>query len=295
MADLDLNAFVPVRLQDGETLRAFFAAQNPLLSDYNFVILYCWGEIYQFRWQLFRERLLVCNCRDDFLLMPAGAPFPASELAELSAAIRRQGQSGRFLLATDEDLARDPELERHFRVQVDEADSDYIYRTQALVELKGNKLAKKKNLIAQFRKRFPDYRARPLAAADAAQCLELAERWSRSKALGPLAEMEALRRALAAFAQLELGGAGLFADSRLLAFSLFSRLNRSSAAIHFEKADPQVKGAAQAVNWETARLLVDRFTFLNREQDLGIEGLRRAKRSYSPELVARTHMLLPRT
>jgi len=57
------------------------------------------------------------------------------------------------------------------------------------------------------------------------------------------------------------------------------------ADIHFEKFDPEVKGIGQVINWETAKALAGTYKYVNREQDLGIEGLRQAKRSYSPEYV----------
>ena len=71
-------------------------------------------------------------------------------------------------------------------------------------------------------------------------------------------------------------------SGKLTAFSIFSRLNDTTYNVQFEKADFRKKGAAQLINQETAKLLQDRCIYLNREQDLGVKGLRQAKMSYNP-------------
>lgn len=106
---------------------------------------------------------------------------------------------------------------------------------------------------------------------------------------------DALARRLAAFGPLELEGVKITLGPESIAFSLFSALNSQMADIHFKKADPAVKGASQMINWETATRLADRFKYLNREQDLGIPGLRQAKRSYDPECLLLPYHLRRKT
>jgi len=100
---------------------------------------------------------------------------------------------------------------------------------------------------------------------------------------------------LATLQALEAGEGGILQiNGRLIAFSIFSRLNRETADVHFEKSDTTVKGAAQVINQETARSLAGRFSWINREQDLGIDGLRQAKRSYMPDQILMPYTLVPR-
>ena len=77
----------------------------------------------------------------------------------------------------------------------------------------------------------------------------------------------------------------------MFAFSIYSPLNGNMADVHFEKFDPEVKGIGQVINWETARALAGTTKYINREQDLGIEGLRQAKRSYTPEYILNAYFL----
>ena len=291
MDELILPHFSDVHLADKSKVREFLWAHEVILSDYNFSTLYAWGEVYRFRWAFFRGRLLIHNGRDDFLLMPVGEYFGVGEMVAVSDAMRRDGKSGNFVLVDDDYIRLFPEIGSHFRMELDEADADYIYLSRKLVELKGKKLIKKRNLISQFQALFPDYHCRSLDAADAGECRALAVEWGRYRDTGALDELSALGRSLEAFGELDLEGLGIFVGGRMAAFSVFSRQNSNAVAVHFEKFDPAVKGASQAINWETARVLTDRFPYINREQDLGIEGLRRAKMSYAPEHRVTSYLL----
>jgi hypothetical protein len=77
----------------------------------------------------------------------------------------------------------------------------------------------------------------------------------------------------------------------LIAFSIFSALSSNMADVHFEKFDPEIKGIGQVINWETAKKLSAQYKYINREQDLGIKGLRQAKKSYSPEYIVNAYFL----
>ena len=100
-----------------------------------------------------------------------------------------------------------------------------------------------------------------------------------------------MKKAFANFGELELQGLKIAQGRDLVAFSVFSRLSSNMADVHFEKFDPLIKGASQMIKWETAKFLAGKYKYINREQDLGIEGLRQAKRSYSPEYILSAYFL----
>jgi hypothetical protein len=179
-------------------------------------------------------------------------------------------------------------------VKIDLANGDYIYSTQKLVDLQGNKLHKKRNLVNQFLALYPDYACLPLQASDLDDCLVLSEKWRRMRTCLELDfthETSALKKALGNFSELELQGLKISHGGALFAFSIFSRLSSNMADVHFEKFDPLVKGASQVINWETAKFLAEKYKYINREQDLGIEGLRQAKKSYEPEYIVSAYFL----
>jgi hypothetical protein len=93
------------------------------------------------------------------------------------------------------------------------------------------------------------------------------------------------------FTELGLQGVKISRGDDMVAFSIFSPLNANMVDVHFEKFDPEVKGSSQVINWETAKFLSGKYKYINREQDLGIEGLRRAKQSYDPEYIVSAYFL----
>jgi uncharacterized protein len=294
----DVKDFLPVSLEHREPLTRFLLEQDVLFCDFSFANLFMWGDLYRITWKLHEGRLWVRNGREDTMLMPVGEPLAPADLQRICAGFRAQGLSGTIALSDDEYRKANPDVEDYFRVEADEANSDYVYLTRKLAELRGNKLSRKRNLISQFRAQFPDAISLPLEPADCRLCLELADKWCRLRNCRNLEgfdpEEVALKRGLCHFDAIGLAGMKLMIGNRMAAFSIWSTLNSETADIHFEKFDPEIKGVAQAINQDTALRLVDRFTHINREQDLGLDGLRRAKLSYYPEYIIHAYSLIPR-
>jgi hypothetical protein len=294
MQEIKLENFAPVALKDKKIILPLLQANDIFFCDYNFANLFMWGDIFRTRWLLQEDRLWLYNGHDDLMLMPVGKALSLPEMVSASEGLHREGKSGNFVLV-DPDMVKDnPDLNRFFNVQIDLANGDYIYSSQKLVDLTGNKLHKKRNLINQFLAQYPGYISQPLQASDMEACLELSGKWCRQRNCRELDfdhETSALKRALLHFDELELQGVKISRDGELLAFSIFSPLNSNMADVHFEKFAPEIKGIGQVINWETAKFLSGRYKYINREQDLGLEGLRQAKRSYDPEYIVSAYFL----
>ncbi|HSQ35848.1 MAG TPA: phosphatidylglycerol lysyltransferase domain-containing protein [Candidatus Binatia bacterium] len=294
MTKIKLENFSPVTLADKETILPRLLANDVFFCDFSFANLFIWGDIFKTRWLLHDERLWFYNGYDDLMLMPVGQALSLDELVDVSDMLRRAGKSGSFVLV-DPDFVKDNRgLDEHFKVEIDLDNGDYIYSSQKLAELAGNKLHKKRNLVNQFQALYPDYACLPLQPPDLDACLALSEKWCRLRTCQELDfdhETSALKKALNHFNALELQGLKVIQGGELIAFSIFSRLSSNMADVHFEKFDPLAKGASQVINWEAAKFLAKTFKYINREQDLGIEGLRRAKQSYEPEYIVSAYFL----
>jgi uncharacterized protein len=294
MLKVTLENFSPVRLADKEIILPRLMANDVFFCDFSFANLFMWGDIFKTRWLLHDERLWIYNGYDDLMLLPVGKALTLPALVAASDMLRREGKSGNFVLV-DQDFVKDNAgLADFFKVTIDMDNGDYIYSSQKLVDLPGNKLHKKRNLINQFQALYPDYVCQPLQAADLDACLELSEKWCRMRTCEETDfdhETSALKKALGNFSELELQGLKISHGGQLIAFSIFSRLSSNMADVHFEKFDPEMKGIGQVINWETAKLLAAEYKYINREQDLGIEGLRQAKKSYDPEYVVSAYFL----
>jgi hypothetical protein len=294
MIELGLESFAPVTLADKKTILPLLLDNDIFFCDFSFANLFMWGDIFKTGWLLHDERLWIYNGYDDLMLMPVGKVLSLDELIMASDMLRRKGKSGNFVLV-DQDFVKDnPGLADYFNVKIDLDNGDYIYSSQKLVDLPGNKLHKKRNLINQFLALYPGYVCQPLQASDLDACLKLAEKWCRQRSCQELDfdhETSALKKALGNFSELELQGLKVSHGGELFAFSIFSRLSSNMADVHFEKFDPEIKGIGQVINWETAKKLSAQYKYINREQDLGIDGLRQAKKSYSPEYIVSAYFL----
>ncbi len=297
-APFDFPKFKAISLEDREIIAGYARTFDLTSCEYSFANLYSWKNVHRRSWSLYRRRLLIRDDNRGDLFMPAGEPLLTGELVHLSNTLRHMGLSGNMALVPETFIQANPDLERHYEIEKIRDEADYIYAVEKLSSLRGKKLQKKKNLIAQFKRSWPDYALAPLAGNLASACRKLAQkllvrRLEISRSIGE--EHAALQQAFAAFHAVGFEGLVLLVAGKPVAFSIFSRLNSEMYDIHFEKADPEFKGAAQIINRETARLLAPRCTFINREQDLGIPGLRQAKRSYDPERIESPYKLTYRS
>lgn len=278
-------------------LERFLYDRRPLFSEFSFSTLFMWNQPPGYRWQLFRDRLLIYSENLRALLLTPGDATGMDDLLALSNALIAQGRSGDMLFVPTQVVNENPELQQWFECQVDRANADYIYLTESLAELKGRRLQKKRNLIHQFLNLYPDYRVSPLSTSHFTECFRLAEKWCRGhtcQRMGYEHEFSALKRAFVHFSDLPLEGLLLEAGGQVAGFSIFSPLNDRTYIAHFEKADSHVKGSAQMINRETAKFLKPRAQYINREQDLGLPGLRKAKLSYCPDMILESFRLTRR-
>ena len=160
---------------------------------------------------------------------------------------------------------------------------DYIYRTEDLAELRGRKYQPKRNHLNHFIARN-DWYAEPLSKANIKDCIALNKKWLRGRDIGETerAEQRAIERAFDNFDALGLRGLVLYANGVPVAFSYGTPINNKTFCTHIEKYDSEVEGAATMINRLMAQSLDEEFEFVNREDDLGLEGLRFAKMSYHP-------------
>jgi hypothetical protein len=170
-------------------------------------------------------------------------------------------------------------------VESDRDNFDYVYRIEDLVLLQGKKYDGKRNRIRKFEK-LHNHRYLRLTREHLEGCRRLLDEWLAVKANGDSSVAGTWRLVIqGAFDQLEelgLTGAVVETEGRVAAFAIGERLNAETAVIHIEIAHPGYEGLSQFINREFVKNEWAKFPFVNREQDNGIPGLRRAKMSYYP-------------
>lgn len=257
---------------------------------YSFTNLYLWGRQHV----AFIGGHLVLFSQFD---RRAVYPFPTGEgeiLPVLDAIIHDARARGIPCCFTGLNEADKATLEHYypgkFRFHCDRDSFDYVYQIDDLADLKGRKYQKKRNHIHRFQSLFPDWQVEPLATGNMEAVRQMAAEWYQARQLSdPMGnyalEKVALERAFAQYNALDLEGLVLTAGGQVLAFSIASRLSKDTMDIHFEKAREDADGAYPAINQAFARYLREKYPavcYLDREEDMGIEGLRKAKLSYYP-------------
>ena len=174
---------------------------------------------------------------------------------------------------------------------------DYIYDGESLRTLSGRKNQKKRNHLNSFVKEYGDrVEYKKLEEADFDECINLLKEWSKDKeeSIELDSEFKAIKRIFKNYEKLKdtLKISGIYIDSKLEAFSIGEMLNDNMAVIHVEKANADIRGLYPYINQQ---FLLNEFSdveFVNREEDLGIEGLRKAKLSYHPVKFAEKYTVI---
>ena len=161
---------------------------------------------------------------------------------------------------------------------------EYIYKSEDLINLSGKKFRQKKNHLNQFRMQYSNYEYMPITEDIIPLCRETAASWVETHhEEGIEDELVAINLLFDNWETLGLKGGAIKLFGRVEAFSIGELLNDKMALIHIEKANPDIRGLYQAINNEFIRHEFSDVEFINREEDMGLPGLRQAKESYNPD------------
>ena len=258
--------------------------------EYSFANIYLWG----LQNLAFRHG---CAIRFSHYYGRSSYPYPIGNgdkqaaIAEILQDARERGIPCRLSCMTSADVQ---ELEflfpGKFYIHVDRDSFDYVYDIHDLADLRGRKFQSKRNHFNRFCAEHPHHRVLPMTCEGMPQVKKFLEDWyARRRESDPLGdymmESVALARLFNHCGELDMEGLVLMDGEEILAFTIGSRLSKDTFDIHFEKAREDVPGAYNAINCHFARYLRMKhpeILYLNREDDMGLEGLRNAKLSYRP-------------
>jgi len=282
--------FSRLRLCDKELYEKYLFAEQNRGCEYSFANIYLWG----------RQSFAVL---DDHIVLfsqfdrKSVYPYPlgsGDKRAVLDAIIDDSHARGIPCRITGLSAEGQAEIERlypgRFRFHHDEGSFDYVYSIDDLAELKGKKYHGKRNHLYRFKEAYPACTVQPICDDNIAAVKDMIDAWYRMRTEeNPNSdyhmERAALEKALVDRRELQMEGLALILDGEVLAVTLGSRMSCDTFDVHFEKARSDVNGAYTAINYEFAGYIREKYPevkFLDREEDMGLEGLRRAKRSYHP-------------
>lgn len=285
-------SFRPVTVADADLLRSFTMESKCMNCDFNMTNLCSWQFLYHTEYAIVKGFLVLRFMLDGHItyMKPIGKGDLSSILRLLIADARSLGETLRIACVcpcAQEVMSQS--LPGAFTYTADRAKSDYLYLREKLVTLTGKKLQPKRNHISKFKRTYPSYEYRPLTEAMASDCIRLGEEWCRTNDSGMQRAMEAEQKmiayALKNINELHIVGGTLWVEGKMVAFTFGSRINGEAFDVCVEKADTSYEGAYAMINNEFVSRLPEDIIYINREEDLGLEGLRKAKLSYYPDLI----------
>lgn len=280
--------FKPLEIGDRETVHTILWQYQPETSELTFSNLYMWRKKYHYRWAVFENWLLLIATDENgktCALEPIGPPSRKKAVLQLLNWLSKQPSGKPEINRADKCIVNELQSEDIFLTEPVREHFDYLYHTTDLVNLSGRKFHAKRNHLNRFLRNYRfDYQ--PITDSHISQCIEFSARWYRiyhcKEDPSLREEFVAINEALAQFSRLHLSGAAIYINGRMEAFTLGELLNDNTAVIHVEKADSEFYGIYAAINQMFCAGSFKNTTFINREQDLGNEGLRKAKLSYHP-------------
>ena len=289
--------FHEITLADREWMTGYFGAADLNACEFSFATNFIWRHAYQIEVAQI-EGCGVCRCRKDGKTVFSYPFGDGDHKKAIKKICNIENIKTEFYPIVEEQreelLALFP---GEFEIDTDRDDFDYIYSYEKLATLKGKKLHGKRNHIARF-KDGGDWSYEPFTASNRDACIELAEIWEKKRAEkwndAMTQEMVALREALAYFDELGLTGGVLRKNGNIVAFTIGEALNSDTFVVHFEKALPDLQGAYPMINQQFVQRNCTDVMYVNREEDLGLEGLRKAKKSYYPVMRGVKYMAVPK-
>lgn len=278
-------------LKDQELIASFFHRYPSRSCDRTFANVLLWARHYNVEFAFYKDVLLF---RDDSA--GYGFAFPAGEDEDIKNVIpdlirwaKEDGQDFCLYGITKENFEKLEEwFPGMFEVEYDRDVADYVYEAEKLATLSGKKLHSKRNHINKFKTLHGEnWSYETLTEDNLEECFQMALRWRKLNGcdddVEKNAEMCVTLNSLRLFKELELTGGFIRVDGEIVAFSIGEGVNEDTFVVHIEKAFSDVDGAYTIINQQMIEHeVLGHYRYVNREEDLGIEGLRKAKLSYKP-------------
>ena len=286
-----------IELSDKEIIQSYYRQEKSRNCEFTFANNYLWAPHYEIRYAIIDGMLVFLSDEATFSVsFPLGQGNAKETIELLLSYFEEKGRTFKMHLVSPEQFAR---LEKwfpgKFQIAYNRDAADYVYESEKLITLSGKKLHGKRNHINKFKELYPDWSYEPITKENTAECIEMAQNWRVQNGCDENEEKSAefcvTLNALKMREALELRGGLLRADGRVVAFTLGEPGGEDIFVVHIEKAYPDVPGAYPMINQQFVEHECAAYRYINREEDTGAEGLRKAKLSYYPVMMLEKGMV----
>lgn len=293
--------FKDIEIDCKNILDKYFDLVDYEACEYCFTTLYMWKDLYNTKYYVEEDFAIVAGEYENkgFIILPLAKKENMNKAFDFIIKNFERQNKQIHLKAINKEVVEylQSVYGNRFEYIEERNNFDYIYDGESLRTLSGRKNQKKRNHLNSFVKEYGDrVEYKKLEEADFDECINLLKEWSKDKeeSIELDSEFKAIKRIFKNYEKLKdtLKISGIYIDSKLEAFSIGEMLNDNMAVIHVEKANADIRGLYPYINQQ---FLLNEFSdveFVNREEDLGIEGLRKAKLSYHPVKFAEKYTVI---
>ncbi len=289
--------FKDIEISDKQIVDPYLQLDGSIMSDRCFASLYIWSVEYKVKWCVKNGFLYLCSFRTGdrlYYYMPLGNGDICNAVNEIISDARSRNLDFTVALITKE---RAEELKISFGDKINliptPEEYDYVYNAADLIDLGGKKYHSKRNFVHRFQNTY-SYEFRDIVPeTDKAAIADFIAKWHLERSENNVDysyECKAIERALDNYSELYIIGSMILIDGKIAAFTLGAPQNSEVMDVMIEKAMPDIPGAYQTINNLFAARHCAGYRYINREEDLGLEGLRKAKASYFPALLTEKYV-----
>ena len=284
---LSIDDFKRLTMEDKSLFDKHYEKYPPVHSDNLFTTMLSWMEYADYHFAFVGENLVIYSKIDDQIrFRPPSGRFKKEVFDQVLELAKKQESDypfGIIDLKTKEWMS---EIYPKIKFEEHRDFYEYVYLSEDLAELKGSDYAKIRNRLNKFKRNYA-YELEKISEDNFDEIHEFLKRWCLWKDCesDPVLENEkkAILYSMDNFFELGLSGIAMRINEAVESIAVFERMNPDTAVVHYEKGSPDYDGIYKAINAETAKIILGQnIKFINRESDMGISGLRKAKLSYHP-------------
>jgi len=283
---LSINDFKSVTLEDKKIFDKHYEKYPPIHSDNVFTTIISWMNYSNYHYTVIDNNLIIYSKIDGQIrFRPPSGKRKKDVFDQVIKLAQKQDSDYPFGVI---DLETKKWLEKTYQKLVFEEHQkyfDYVYLSSNLADLSGSNYSKIRNRLNKFKRNY-SYSTEKISSENMEDVRKFLDRWCLWKDCesDPLLENErkAIMYSMSHFFDLGLSGLVIRLDDNIEALAVYEEMSPDTAIIHYEKASPDYDGIYKAINQETAKKLQNDYKFINRESDMGLPGLRKAKMSYRP-------------
>ena len=277
-----------ITIEDKGIIQAYYNTEPVRNCEFTFANNFLWAPFYEISYAIVEDMLVFLSDEAEYSIsFPLGEGDLKKTIDSLTEYFKEKGHPFRLHLVSPAQFEKLEALyPGRFQVEYNRDAADYVYESQRLVTLAGKKLHAKRNHINRFKENNPDWCYEKITDENVEECIEMAKEWCAENGCADKGEKHqefcVTLHALENMKELELKGGLIRAGGKIVAFSIGEPCGTDAFVVHIEKAFAGIQGAYPIINQQFVENEAAEYTYVNREEDTGAEGLRKAKLSYAP-------------